>query len=87
MLMNLRGVYATRGDYRALLVVLDRIVELAPDCSREVRDRGLLAAKLGAPQAAIEDLRNYLRASPTAGDVAEVRRVVHALERQVAPEN
>ncbi len=87
MLMNLRGVYATRGDYRALLVVLDRIVELAPDSSREVRDRGLLAAKLGAPQAALEDLAHYLRAAPNAGDVAEVRRIVDALEREVGLEN
>ncbi|MCA9598963.1 MAG: tetratricopeptide repeat protein [Myxococcales bacterium] len=87
MLMNLRAIYATRGDYRALYLVLDRIVELAPDSASEVRDRGLLAAKLGAPRAALEDLALYLSMAPQAGDVAEVRRIVDAIEGKIGPEN
>ena len=85
MLMNLRGVYASRGDYPRLLVVLDRIVDLLPDAAREVRDRGLLSARLGAPRAAIDDLRHYVRLAPNAGDIAEVRRIIDQLETRAAP--
>ncbi len=80
MLMNLRAIYATRADYARLLVVLDRIVDLSPDAATEVRDRGLLSARLGALQAAVSDLRAYVRSAPHAGDVAEVRRIIDQLE-------
>ncbi len=82
MLMNLRGIYASRGDYPRLLVVLDRIVDLLPDAARELRDRGLLSARLGAPEAAMDDLRHYVRLAPHAGDVAEVRRIIDQLEQR-----
>jgi regulator of sirC expression with transglutaminase-like and TPR domain len=84
MLANLRGVYSARGDFRALLVVLDRMLELAPHAAPELRDRGLLSAKLGAPGAAIDDLSRYLRVSPNAGDVAEIRRIIGELERSLS---
>lgn len=83
MLANLRGIYASRGDFRALLLVLDRLLDLSPNAVAELRDRGLLSAKLGAPRAAIDDLSRYLRASPNAGDVAEVRRIIGQLERSL----
>jgi regulator of sirC expression with transglutaminase-like and TPR domain len=81
MLMNLRGIYAARADYPRLLLVLDRMIDLLAELEYEVRDRGLLWAKLGAPQAAIGDLRRYVEALPHAGDVAEVRRLIAQLER------
>jgi regulator of sirC expression with transglutaminase-like and TPR domain len=80
MLMNLRGIYAARGDYRRLLIVLDRVLGLRPDAWSELRDRGILAAKLGAPGAAIEDLTSYLARVPEAPDAAEVRRFLTVLK-------
>jgi regulator of sirC expression with transglutaminase-like and TPR domain len=79
MLMNLRGIYARRGDHARLLVVLDRFMTLVPDAADELRDRGYLWAKLGAPQAAAADLAEYLKRFPHAGDAAEVRRMVDQL--------
>jgi regulator of sirC expression with transglutaminase-like and TPR domain len=87
MLMNLRSIYASRGDYSRLLVVLDRIVDLLPGAPRELRDRGLLSARLGAPEAAMDDLRHYVRLAPHAGDVAEVRRIIDQLEQGHAAAN
>ena len=49
MLINLRSIYAARGDAGRLLVVLDRLVDLIPDAADEIRDRGYLCARLGAP--------------------------------------
>jgi regulator of sirC expression with transglutaminase-like and TPR domain len=74
ILMNLRGIYARRGEYARLLVVLDRFMTVVPDAAEELRDRGYLWARLGAPGAAIADLSEYLKRFPHAGDAAEVRR-------------
>jgi regulator of sirC expression with transglutaminase-like and TPR domain len=81
MLMNLRAIYATRGDYARLLVVLDRIIDLMPEAATELRDRGLLWAKLGAPEAAIQDLRRYLSATNEGEDTEQVKRLLEHLER------
>jgi regulator of sirC expression with transglutaminase-like and TPR domain len=87
ILMNLRGIYASRGELSRLLVVLSRILELRPDSASQWRDRGFLAAKLGAPRAAIADLQQYMTLVPEAGDVAEVRRFIDNLSDQSAPAN
>jgi regulator of sirC expression with transglutaminase-like and TPR domain len=81
MLMNLRGIYAERADYPRLLVVLDRLIDLLPDVANEVRDRGLLWAKLGAPRAALDDLKHYIESLPHAGDVADIRKLIEQLEK------
>jgi regulator of sirC expression with transglutaminase-like and TPR domain len=73
MLMNLRGIYASRGEYARLLVVFDRLIDLLPDAPEELRDRGLLFGRLGAPDAAVGDLTRYLELLPHAGDAPEVR--------------
>jgi len=80
MLMNLRGIYATRGDYARLLVILDRIVDLLPESIEELRDRGFLLGRLGAPDAAVGDLKRYLELTPNAGDIPEVRRWIERFE-------
>lgn len=82
MLVNLKGIYATRGDYTRLLLVIDRLVDLLPEAADELRDRGLLSAKLGAPLAAVDDLRRYVELAPNAGDVAEVRRIIDQIEQR-----
>jgi regulator of sirC expression with transglutaminase-like and TPR domain len=79
MLMNLRGIYASRADYPRLLVVIDRFLDLMPDSTEELRDRGYLLARLGAAEAAITDLEAYVEQLPHAGDVAEVRQTIEKL--------
>jgi regulator of sirC expression with transglutaminase-like and TPR domain len=81
MLMNLRGIYAAQADYPRLLLVLDRLIDLMPDVTDELRDHGYLCAKLGAPRAAIENLQRYLGVLPNAGDVVEVRKFLARLEQ------
>lgn len=85
MLINLRGIYAARADSGRLLAVLDHLIDLMPDAADEVRDRGFLCARLGAPRLAAADLRRYVDALPHAGDVAEVRRAIERLESSAAP--
>jgi regulator of sirC expression with transglutaminase-like and TPR domain len=80
ILMNLRGIYASRGDYARLMVILDRLIDLLPDADEELRDRGFLLGRLGAPDAAVMDLKAYVERLPHAGDVAEVRRWIEKFE-------
>jgi regulator of sirC expression with transglutaminase-like and TPR domain len=80
MLMNLRGIYTMRGDYARLLVVFDRLLDLWPNSVEELRDRGFLFARLGAPDAALADLARYLERSPNAADAAEVRAWLNRIE-------
>jgi regulator of sirC expression with transglutaminase-like and TPR domain len=85
MLSNLRGIYTTSGNDRALLLVLTRLSELLPEESSLFRDRGLLAAKLGAPRAALADLARYL---DTAGELADrdaVLETMRELEDRAGP--
>jgi regulator of sirC expression with transglutaminase-like and TPR domain len=87
MLGNLKGIYAARGELSRLLLVISRMLELSPDSANDVRDRGLVAMRLGAPRVAQGDLRRYLELSPEAGDVAEVRRILGQLESRVTAAN
>lgn len=79
MLLNLRHIFAKRGDVQHLLVVLDRLVELLPEAVEHRRDRGFLGAQFGAIQLAQDDLSAYLSALPHASDAERVRQVLDRL--------
>ncbi len=79
MLMNLRGIYASRGDFARLLVVIDHLIDLMPTATEELRERGYLLGRLGAPRGAVEDLESYVELLPHADDVGEVKRWIERL--------
>jgi regulator of sirC expression with transglutaminase-like and TPR domain len=83
MLRNLKAIYLDSGEHNAALSVMEWIVALVPADPSEVRDRGLLYARLECPRAALEDLERYLELAPDAEDAAEMRTRVSAL-RQAA---
>lgn len=80
MLANLRAVYGKRGDLPSLLVVLSRILELVPDDVQTLRERGLVARKLGAPAVAHADLVRYLALEPDDDDLDDIRGIVRELK-------
>jgi regulator of sirC expression with transglutaminase-like and TPR domain len=75
-LHNLRRIYLERRDDVRAWWVLDRILMLTPGQLEALRDRGLVAARLGGAAAAVRDLEAYLARSPSAPDGDEVRRVL-----------
>ena len=79
MLMNLRGIYTTRGDTARLLVVLDRLIDLLPDLTGEVLERAALYERLGAPAAALADYRRYLELDPDGEGARSARAAVQRL--------
>jgi regulator of sirC expression with transglutaminase-like and TPR domain len=79
MLGNLRRIWLERRDDFRLYGVLDRILLVAPGQLEALRDRGLVAARLGGTSAARRDLEAYLRQAPAAIDAKAVRAVLDGL--------
>jgi len=81
MLRNLKEIFRSQEDWPRMLQVLDRLVVLLPEAWDERRDRGLVHAELGHVHEALQDLRQYLEAVPSAPDTAALRNRVSELSR------
>jgi len=79
MLHNLKRIYVEQGDDVRSYWVIDRLVLLAPDAADELRDRGLVSARLGLRPAAARDLTAYLERTPAAADAGEIREMLATL--------
>jgi regulator of sirC expression with transglutaminase-like and TPR domain len=84
VLRNLKAIYVEREEDAHALSVMEWIITLAPADAAEVRDRGLLFAKLECPRAAVEDLERYLELVPEAEDAHELRARVVELRQAAA---
>jgi regulator of sirC expression with transglutaminase-like and TPR domain len=73
ILTNLKAIYLQRGDHARAHLALDRIVTLAPNAANALKERGLVAAKLGATEAARADLARVLELDPSASDAGALR--------------
>jgi regulator of sirC expression with transglutaminase-like and TPR domain len=87
MLINLKWIYATRGDFARALLALDRIICLTPDSVPALRERSSLAARLGAVEAARADLSRLLELAPQASDAGSIRRQLEELHSKASPLN
>lgn len=81
MLMNLRGIYSSRGDTSRLLLVLDRLIDLLPDLTTELIERAMLYERLGAPDAALADYQRYLDVDPDGEASQKARQAITRLAR------
>jgi regulator of sirC expression with transglutaminase-like and TPR domain len=86
-LMNLRSVYLSRGELPRAMLVVDRLVTLHPRDRTLLRDRGLLAARLGATAAAREDLARALALDPSNEAAAEIRGILAKLDEKPTAAN
>jgi regulator of sirC expression with transglutaminase-like and TPR domain len=80
ILQNLKRIYVERRDDVRTYAVVDRILLLSPGQIEAMRDRGLVAARLGGGAAAAQDLEAYLARMPSAADSADVRKVLAVLK-------
>jgi regulator of sirC expression with transglutaminase-like and TPR domain len=79
MLQNLRSVYQERNDMPRALSAVDRLLLLAPENIRGLRERAQLCEQLGGPAAAAADLEKVLELQPSAPDAAALRARVRRL--------
>ena len=87
MLANLKSVHLARGDHARAHLALDRIVSLTPGSAPALRERGLIAAKLGATEAARADLTRVLELDPAGEGAAALRAQLAALSAKSKPLN
>ena len=64
VLGNLKQIHLARGEFARALACVDRILMLRPDDPGELRDRGLLYARLECFRAAADDLERFLALAP-----------------------
>jgi len=84
MLSNLKQVYVQQNDFVRALGCVDRILLLAPDTPRELRDRGILYQRLECFAAALQDFERYLRLAPDDDAAHLIRDLMPELHRQAA---
>ena len=79
LLRNLKGIYLNaRDDHRALGVV-EMLLIARPESQQDVRDRGILLARVGRYAEAVEQLEHYLDMAPGATDTDRVREYLARL--------
>lgn len=84
MLNNLKQIYVEADDDLRALRCADRIVALAPDAPREIRDRGILFQRLECFRPALEDLERFLELAPDDETAPAIREIMPDLQRQAA---
>jgi regulator of sirC expression with transglutaminase-like and TPR domain len=82
VLLNLKNALSQAKDYPAALSAIQLRMALDPNDATELRDRGILFARLRRYDRAIEDLEAYLRQSPDAGDSQHIRNTVQYLRQE-----
>lgn len=84
VLRNLKAIYLQAGDLAAALAVVNRLLLAVPESAEELRDRGLLYARLDCFRPAAADLASYLRRRPDAPDASAIRERLVALRAAAA---
>lgn len=87
MLMNLRGIYARRGEWDKALAVFDRLLVLDAQCAVHARDRGTVLVKLGQLHRGVADWERYLTACPQAEDADGIRQQLRRVRQRLATLN
>ncbi len=87
MLRNLKNLYIERSEFSQALAAADRILLIEPDQPQDVRDRGLLRARLNQFNGALEDLERYARLAPRASDLPQIREQALAIATRAAQGN
>lgn len=79
ILRNLKSAYLQGSDLPRALAAVERIMILDPQDFSEIRERGLILAKMGLATKALVDLETYLRLDPDAIDSDEIWEQVRTI--------
>ena len=84
VLRNLKSIYLQSGALAAALAIMNRMLLVVPESAEELRDRGLVYARLDCFRPAAADLQNYLRRRPDAPDAGEIHAQIAELKAATA---
>jgi regulator of sirC expression with transglutaminase-like and TPR domain len=77
LLMNLKSLYLNVQDHPRALSSVERILLIRPIAPGDIRDKGVILARMGRTREAQEQLEAYLSVAP---DAADTRRILGMLE-------
>ncbi len=80
MLLNLKQIYVALEDWETSYKTVDLMLQIYPDRANEVRDRGLIAYRLGRLHAAIADVQEYLVLAPDNPDASWLEQHLEMME-------
>lgn len=80
LLTNLKSLYLNVRDFPRALAAVERILLLRPIASAEIRDRGVILARMGKKDEALEQLEAYLSVAPEAADSQRIKGMVEGLK-------
>jgi len=80
LLTNLKSLYLNVRDLPRALAAVERILLLRPIASAEIRDRGVILARMGKKDEALEQLEAYLSVAPEAADSQRIKGMVEGLK-------
>ncbi|MEX2283067.1 MAG: transglutaminase-like domain-containing protein [Gemmatimonadota bacterium] len=81
LLANLKTIYLNAQDDNKALTAIERILLIRPHAAEEVRDRGMVLARTGQVDQAIQALTRYLEIDPGAADAGRVKLLLDQLTR------
>ncbi len=79
LLNNLKTIYLNTGDELRALGVVERLLLLRPDAASERRALGMLLARMGRRDEAVDELRRYLATGPDDRERARIEEIVDQL--------
>lgn len=79
LLMNLKGLYLNVSDHPRALAAVERMLLIRPIAPGEIRDRGVILARMGRRKEAVEQLEAYLSVAPHAADTQRIEGMVKDL--------
>jgi len=79
LLTNLKSLYVNVRDHGRALAAVERILLIRPISPGEIRDRGVILARMGRREEALQQLEAYLNVAPDAADTERILGMVQAL--------
>ncbi len=79
LLTNLKGLYLNSEEFEKALAAVERILVIRPLAPVEIRDKGVILARLGRREEALRQLETYLNVVPEAADSERILGIVESL--------
>jgi regulator of sirC expression with transglutaminase-like and TPR domain len=79
LLTNLKSLYLNAQDHVRALAAVERMLLIRPIAPSQIRDRGVILARMGRREEAVEQLEAYLNVAPGASDSERIEGMVKEL--------